>query len=294
VAERWLQARLEVRRDQVPAAESLLERCGSLVSWTEGADDELVLEPAPGTTPLWQLVGVTGLLPADTPVELVTLAAAATLPEAAHTLTFSTVDDKDWDAEWRRSLKPLRFGSGFWVCPEGQPCPDPDGRFIVLEPGLAFGTGTHPTTAMCLAWLSNEALLGDTVLDYGCGSGILAVAALTLGAPRATAVDIDPQALLATEANGRRNGCSERLQIMPADELAAGETYGVILANILSGTLIRLAGTLCRHGRPGTRLALSGILAEQADDVRSAYRDLAVLEVAHRQDGWVLLTGHLR
>ncbi len=288
MAETWLQAALDCPQATVAAAEETFERLGALVTWTEGADDQEILEPEPGATPLWNAVRLTALLPPDTERQRIT-AAFPGIP-----VHFGIVADRDWDAEWRRSLKPLRFGRRLWVCPVGQDCPDPAGISLLLEPGLAFGTGTHPTTAMCLAWLDAQALQGARVLDYGCGSGILAIAALALGADSATAVDIDPQALVATRDNAGRNGCAARLSCgLPAELLPGSRsgTFDVLVANILSGPLVRLAPGLRRFAGPATRVALSGILADQATEVMAAFRPWVNLAVAEQQGGWVLLAG---
>jgi len=293
MAETWLQAALDCPQTAVAAVEEALERLGALVTWTQAADDEEILEPEPGATPLWSAVRLTALLPPDTLRERIT-AAFPGIP-----VHFEIVADRDWDAEWRRSLKPLRFGQHLWVCPDGQDCPDPAGISLRLEPGLAFGTGTHPTTAMCLTWLDGLALDGQSleglrVLDYGCGSGILAIAALALGARSTVAVDIDPQALIATRDNASRNGCAALLTCgLPADLLpeSRSETFDVLVANILSGPLVRLAPELRRFAGPGTRVALSGILADQATEVIAAFRPWVALVVAEQQGGWVLLAG---
>ncbi len=288
MAESWLQAAVDCPQAGVAAAEARFEELGALVTWSQGADDEEILEPEPGATPLWAAVRVTALLPPDTPRDKVT----AAFPDAG--LHFETVVDRDWDAEWRRSLKPLRFGRRLWVCPAGQTCPDPAGSIVLLEPGLAFGTGTHPTTAMCLNWLDSQSLAGRSILDYGCGSGILAIAALVLGCSTALAVDIDPQAVLATGDNATRNDCAMRLTVgLPANLLPESShlTFDVLVANILSGPLVRLEPELRRHTRPATRVALSGILRAQAKEVIAAFRPWVSLSIADEQDGWVLLAG---
>jgi len=288
MTERWLQAAVNCPQAGVAGVEAAFERLGALVTWTQGADDEEILEPEPGATPLWAAVRVTALLPPELPREQV----LAAFPGAQ--LSFEFVADRDWDAEWRRTLKPLRFGQRLWICPAGQACPDPAGVSVLLEPGLAFGTGTHPTTAMCLAWLDSQPLAAQRVLDYGCGSGILAIGALALGAREAVAVDIDPQALIATADNATRNGCGARLTTgMPADLLPAAraDSFDVLVANILSGPLVRLAPELRRFRQAGTGVALSGILAEQANEVIAAFQPWVPLVITDEQGGWVLLTG---
>ncbi len=283
----WLQASLDCPQSILATVEETLESLGALVSWTEAADEEEILEPEPGATPLWAAVRVTALFPPET----ARTALSAALP--GHSLEFAVVSDRDWDAEWRRSLKPLRFGRRLWICPVGQACPDPAGISITLEPGLAFGTGTHPTTGMCLSWLDAEAqsaaLTDARVLDYGCGSGILAIAALALGARRAVGVDIDPQALIATRANAARNDCADRLTV--GEVVEPGEPFAILVANILSGPLVRLAPELRRHAGPDTRVALSGILSDQAPEVIAAFKPWVCLTVADAQDDWVLLAG---
>ena len=286
----WLQAQLEVPRESIASAEALLEALGALVSWTESANDEEILEPEPGAIPLWAEVRVTALFPADASRAVITEALKADLSTATGAVSFSVVEDRDWDADWRRQLKPLRFGKRLWICPVGQACPAADGISVILEPGLAFGTGTHPTTAMCLSWLDSTPLTGAQVLDYGCGSGILAIAALALGADSCMGVDIDPQALLASRDNALRNACSEQLTLsMPAD--CPVRSYAVIVANILSGPLIRLAPELRELARSGTRIALSGILAGQSAEVVAVFTPWVQLERTAQQDDWVLLTG---
>ncbi|MDH5254588.1 MAG: 50S ribosomal protein L11 methyltransferase [Gammaproteobacteria bacterium] len=290
MADTWLQAALDCPQAAVPAAEEIFEGLGALVTWTQGADDEEILEPEPGATPLWRAVRLTALLPPDTDRQRI----AAAFPGSA--VRFETVADRDWDAEWRKTLKPLRFGRRLWVCPVGQDCPDPAGISLRLEPGLAFGTGTHPTTAMCLAWLDGQELRGARLLDYGCGSGVLAIAALVLGARAAVAVDIDPQALIATRDNASRNGCTDLLTSgLPADVLPASRTerFDVLVANILSGPLVRLAPGLRRFAGPATGVALSGILADQAAEVMAAFSPWVTLAVADQQGGWVLLAGRV-
>lgn len=291
MGESWLQVQVEVGREDVGRLEALLEAAGALVTWNEDAGDEPLLEPAPGSTPLWSRVRVTALLSATTPPALVADLIAGYRPDAQP--RFTTVADRDWDGEWRRSLRPLRFGTRTWICPHGQACPEPAVAVVHLDPGLAFGTGTHPTTALCLEWLDARPPAGMRVLDYGCGSGVLALAAIALGAAHATAVDIDPQALQATAANAERNRCAERMALSTPDQLRAGSPFQVIVANILAGPLVRLAPVLRVHGAPRTRIALSGILADQAQAVAVAFRDWVELRVEARRDDWILLTGQL-
>jgi ribosomal protein L11 methyltransferase len=287
----WQQLQFEVARDALPALEAVLELSGALVSWTEGLDDEPVLEPAPGETPLWARVRLTALFDPAVSAAAVQQAVAGLDPAVAATLATSIVTDRDWDADWRRQQKPLHYGGRLWVCPPGRPAPMADAVRVELEPGLAFGTGTHPTTALCLEWLAAAPPVGRTLLDYGCGSGILALAALALGASAATGVDIDPQALCATTDNAARNGVAARLTVLAPDDLAAGSRFDVVIANILSGPLAALAARLAAHAAPGARVGLSGILASQAAEVQAAWAPWVQLAPAAERDGWVLLTG---
>jgi ribosomal protein L11 methyltransferase len=280
----WLQAAVDCPQTEVADIEATFESLGALVTWAQGADDEEILEPEPGATPLWAAVRITALLPPDTPRERVTAAFPNYRPH------FEVVADRDWDAEWRRSLQPLRFGRRLWVCPKGRACPDPAGISLTLEPGLAFGTGTHPTTAMCLAWLEGQPLADCRVLDYGCGSGILAIASLLLGAESAVAIDIDPQAIVATEQNAMRNRVDDRLVTFQSGE-EDDRQYDILIANILAAPLIENAAAICTKLRVGGKLALSGILQSQADEVLKAYAGRIAFEPIRQLEDWVLLTG---
>jgi ribosomal protein L11 methyltransferase len=203
---------------------------------------------------------------------------------------FEVLPDKAWEREWLRDFRPMRFGRRLWVCPGGVPAGTPDAIRIELDPGLAFGTGTHPTTALCLEWLDSQDLAGRQVVDYGCGSGILAIAAAKLGAARVVAMDIDPQALIATRENAERNGVSGALGVTGEPRLPA-RSADVLLANILAGPLVELAPQFAKAMRPSGRLALSGLLAEQAETVTAAYRPWFDIATAATRDGWALLAG---
>ena len=262
------------------------------------AGDSPVLEPAPGETPFWGRTRVTGLFDADTDLDamaddLRNSLALDALPENRR----ETLADRDWEREWLKDFGPMRFGERLWVCPNS--CsPDANDAVIVrLDPGLAFGTGTHPTTAMCLDWLDGLDLDGLSMLDYGCGSGVLAIAALKLGCDRAEAMDIDVQAVTATRRNAAQNGVEDRLTVsVGADSIDA--EFDVVIANILAGTLAELAAPISKHVRSGGLLALSGILADQLDDVVEAYRHRFEFDAPEfrAQDGqtWVRLTGRRR
>jgi ribosomal protein L11 methyltransferase len=287
-----LQLTLDIgSRDPTPYEDTLF-RLGAVSVTLEDAADDPVLEPAPGATPLWPTVVVKALFGADTDATALARAVEATLPDAPPP-RFETLADKAWEREWLKDFRPMRFGRRLWVCPGGMSAPDPDAIRIDLDPGLAFGTGTHPTTALCLEWLDAQDLASRRVVDYGCGSGILAIAAARLGASGVRAVDIDAQALIATLDNATRNAVAERLLITADPQLGAGSA-DVLLANILAGPLVELAPRFARAVRAGGALALSGLLAEQVETVTAAYRPWFDIATAATREGWALLAGQRR
>ena len=261
------------------------------VSLADAADDP-VLEPAPGETPLWPEIRMRALYPADADPHIVAASLMAVLALPAAAIRIEVVEDRVWEREWLKDFRPMRFGKRLWVCPGGQPPGAPDAIMLELDPGLAFGTGTHATTAMCLEWLDGYPLSGLRVLDFGCGSGILALAALKLGAAFACAVDIDSQALIATRYNARHNGLLAQLEIREARDPAPGP-FDLVLANILAGPLRQLAPDLARLCPAGT-LLLAGLLDAQAAEVADAYSPWFDIETAARRDGWIALIGHRR
>jgi ribosomal protein L11 methyltransferase len=288
----WLRMQVDVAAARVEPLETALTAVGAVAIQLAAADDEAILEPAPDATPLWERVRLTALFEPttdDTRIRLVV--AGMTEPGALPPIRFDVVEDEDWVTKLREELVPLRFGANLWVCPPGKTCPDPRGTVIMMEPGLAFGPGAHTTTRLCMDWLAPHPPVGRTMLDYGCGSGILGIAGLGLGATQVTAVDIDAQALAATRENARRNAGGGRLRVVAADELDDAAPFDIIVANILSATLIELAPTLHRHSRAGTLIALSGILTEQAAPVLDAYRGWTRFDGPINRDGWALLAG---
>jgi ribosomal protein L11 methyltransferase len=287
----WLGVELEIPSAAVAAIEEALGDLGALSVSLADPGAEPILEPGPGATPLWGTVVLTALLPAGTSEQAVRDRLGPLLPRPAPALRFAPLAARDWVREFRENLAPLRFGTNLWICPEGTACPDPAGVSIVLEPGLAFGSGSHATTALCLEWLAAQRPARLSVLDWGCGSGILAIAALALGARAATALDIDPQALAATADNATRNGVAGRLRVTLPDGIGSGERYDLLLANILANTLIGLAPVLHRHCAAGARIALSGILTTQAARVREACAPWFALDLAGERAGWALLAG---
>ena len=278
-------------RDPAPYEDALFE-LGALSVTLEDAADDPVLEPAPGATPLWPTVVVKALFDASTDAGGIVAALKRRLPDGP-TPRVEVVADRAWEREWLRDFRPMRFGRRLWVCPGGMPAGDADAIRIELDPGLAFGTGTHPTTALCLEWLDAQPLAGARVVDYGCGSGILAIAAARLGARQVRAVDIDPQALIATVENAARNGVADMIEATPDPSLAPAGA-DVLVANILAGPLVDLAPSFAGALAPGGRIALSGLLHEQADAVTAAYRPCFHIDPARERAGWVLLSGRRR
>ncbi|HEU0196212.1 MAG TPA: 50S ribosomal protein L11 methyltransferase [Nevskiaceae bacterium] len=275
-------------------AEELLLAAGAQAVTQRDAADHPVLEPALGDTPLWPATQTVGLFTAGVDLTAARRLLRDSLPQD-DTLVFSQrqVPDADWIRLWQHGVEPLHFGGHLWVRPAGKPLPREaaqDAIVVELDPGLAFGTGTHPSTALCLEWLASQALAGSTVLDYGCGSGILAIAALKLGAQHAWATDIDSQALDATRENATRNGVADRLALYPPDALPAPTQADVIVANILANPLIQLAPRLAALSHAGTRLALAGLLEAQERMIRQVYEPQFEFEAPATRDGWLRLS----
>jgi ribosomal protein L11 methyltransferase len=286
----WLEVSLRVSRDAVPAAEGALESLGALSVTLQDDADVPVLEPGPGSTPLWPVVQVRGLF--EQAVDRAAIVdGLQQLPgvERPERVQWREVGDQDWERAWMDRFEPMRFGRRLWVVPSGMAIPPaPDNVEIRLDPGLAFGTGTHPTTALCLAWLDGQEMAGRRVLDYGCGSGILGIAAALLGAVRVDCVDNDPQALESTAANADRNSVGSRIHCWSPESFSAGPVDAV-LANILAGPLVELAPLLTDCVGPGGRIVLSGLLEEQAQRVAAAYRPACEVTSSAALDGWARL-----
>lgn len=288
----WLQVRLALTPAQAETYEDLMLELGAVSVTFMDAEDQPIFEPDLGTTPLWSQTHLLALFEGDTD--------AAALEQRVQLLANGLVyeverlEDQEWERSWMDNFQPMRFGQRLWIVPSWHEVPEPEAVNLLLDPGLAFGTGTHPTTSLCLQWLDGEPVQGLQVLDFGCGSGILAIAALLLGAERAVGTDIDVQALEASRENANRNGIDPaRFPLyLPAD--LPIEQADVVVANILAGPLVGLAEQITRLTRIGGRLALSGILAEQAEDVRAAYAGCFDLEPTATLDGWVRISGTRR
>ena len=300
----YLELSLRCSESDQPRYENALEDVGALAVTLLDADadtsnEHAILEPGVGQTPLWHALVLTALFPAETDA-LALLAALESFDPGLDwsNASFRSVEDQDWERAWMDQYVPLRFGARTFIVPWDQALPEEaanaEAAVVRLDPGLAFGSGTHPTTALCLRWLDQladeEKLQGATMLDFGCGSGILALAALKLGAASAVGVDNDPQALTATFDNAQRNGVGERLAVyLPEDEPLA--TYPVVVANILASALDALAETLANRVAPGGRIALSGILQGQEQELLHRYAPWFEQLTAAQEGDWMRIDG---
>ena len=287
----WLILHVDCDQAHCPTIEEVLLDSGAASVTLQDSEDQPLFEPTPGETPLWQQVTVSGLFDAGTDLEpiVTNLRARGDLVIAGHRLEI--LEDKDWVRSWMDDYQPLPMGERLWICPSWLEPPDRKATNLILDPGMAFGTGTHPTTAMCLRWLDGAHLEGSRVIYYGCGSGILAIAALLLGATEAVGTDIDPQALQASRANAERNGIpEERLQLCFPQAMADVAPSPLLVANILAGPLASLAPQITPLVQPGGSLLLSGILAYQGESVMHAYPAFS-FALPREQEGWLLLEG---
>ncbi|MFI8620320.1 MAG: 50S ribosomal protein L11 methyltransferase [Marinomonas sp.] len=291
----WLQIRLNTTPEHVPAFEDTLLDCGAIVVTFEDVHDDPVYEPDLNTTPLWKHTQVTGLFEADADLEHIRPAVehkAAALGDAESLeLKIEIVEDKDWEREWMDSYHPIKFGERLWVCPSWREVPDENAITLMLDPGLAFGTGTHPTTALCLQWLDSIDCENKTIIDYGCGSGILGIAGLLLGANNMVGIDIDPQAVQATQANAERNQIDPARIEVKLPPYESDLQADIVVANILAGPLAQLATTITALVKPNGKLALSGILANQAQEVIEAYQEWFTIESMTEKEEWVRIVG---
>lgn len=294
----WLQFVMDLDKLDSDRVEAELLDLGACSVTLTDAGDQPVLEPGPGETPLWARTRITGLFADE--CDLSDLADALCQRLGVDQLPPHHVEvlaERAWEREWLRDFGPMRFGRRLWICPTGSDAPVSEAVIVRLDPGLAFGTGTHPTTALCLEWLDGLDLDGRTMLDYGCGSGVLAIAGLKLGCRHATAMDIDPQAVMATRRNAADNGVGDWLTVCGSPADLSGE-FDVVVANILAGPLVEFAESITSRLASHGMLALSGVLCEQAAAVMEAYAPWIEFEepVYRDQDGqtWSRLTGKRR
>jgi ribosomal protein L11 methyltransferase len=296
----WLELSLTVRAEQQPRVEEALDDLGALSITLQDADaetpdEQAIFEPGVGELPLWPTITLNALFDVDTDRRGLSEALGDLLPWLEpDQMLFRDVADEDWERAWMDQFKPMPFGRRLWIYPWNIEPPADGGIVVVrLDPGLAFGSGTHPTTALCLEWLDGLQLAGKTVTDFGCGSGILAIAALKLGALSAVGVDNDPQALIASADNAERNEVAERLSLFLPEDLDA-EPADVFVANILAGPLGELAPQFAAAAKPGAPFAISGILQGQQDELVARYGEwFEALQVDTRED-WVRISGFRR
>ena len=287
----WLQLKIITPRRFVESLEDSLLASGAASVTLEDNADQPILEPALGETPLWDNVKITGLFDAEIDTAK-TIATAErkfgnTLPEHK----WEQLEDKDWEREWMQNYHAIRCGERLWICPSWQQPPEPDKINLMLDPGLAFGTGTHPTTFMCLQLIDQQDFTGLHIVDYGCGSGILGIATLLMGAKKVIGVDIDPQALLATTENAKRNKLPHTAMPVFLPKDTPNNKADIILANILAGPLAELAPALNAMTNVGGKICLSGILAIQAEVVKTAYAQWFNFDPVATQEEWVRITG---
>lgn len=294
----WRQLVLHLGELDPVVVEEIFLRCGASSVTLMDAGDDPVLEPGPGETPLWADTTITGLFTPDINLTLLVegLVSECGL-DTQPRFRIDDLEDRDWEREWLKDFGPMQFGRRLWIYPTHTEAADDGATIVRLDPGLAFGTGTHATTALCLEWLDGVMLADKDLLDYGCGSGILAIAGLKLGCRSATAMDIDPQAVVATRQNAADNDVAADLQVLAAASDIADE-FDVVVANILAGPLVQFAESITLTLRQRGMLALSGVLCEQADEVMTAYERWITFEdpVFREQDGqvWSRLTGQRR
>ena len=283
----WLEVCISVSRQAAELAEEALGRLGALAVTLEDDADDPVLEPVPGETPLWPTVQLRGLFEAEADRGRI-IEGLEAVPDVQRpgNIRWREVGDRDWERAWMDRFRPMRFGRRLWIVPTGMAIPhDLENIEIRLDPGLAFGTGTHPTTALCLEWLDSRTLNDAKVVDYGCGSGILAIAAALKGAAHVDCVDNDPQALEATAANAGRNGVAGAIRGFDPESFTA-QGADIVLANILAGPLIDLAPVISGCARAGGRIVLSGVLEEQVELVVAAYRPVCGTVEIEVLEGW--------
>ena len=290
----WLQIRIPTLPEHTDQLEEALLLAGCQAVTLLDTQDQPVFEPIRGTMPLWQNTTIQGLFAEDVDAQELTLTMQHLIENAqlqTGQVTTEILEDKDWEREWMDNFQPIQCHQRLWIVPSWLTPPDPQAINLKLDPGLAFGTGTHPTTFLCLSWLAEQINGNENVLDFGCGSGILGIAALLLGAKQMTGTDIDPQAITATKANAELNGITASQLQLTTETLDPGLQFNVVAANILAGTLIDLKSNILQHLAPAGRIVLSGILAHQANDVITAFQDDISFAPVVEHDGWVALSG---
>lgn len=288
----WIQIKIPALDKHAEKISDALIGFGAVSVTFQDTHDNPVYEPLPGETLLWNETDIIGLFNAEHDMHklIKQLSHVAVLGEGfRHKI--EQIEDKDWEREWMENFHPMQFGSRLWICPSWRDVPDENAVNVMLDPGLAFGTGTHPTTAMCLEWFDGQDLSDKTVIDFGCGSGILAIAALKLGAKSAIGIDIDPQAITASLDNAERNGVADKLTLYLAGSQPADMQADIVVANILAGPLKELAPEITQLVKSNSFLCLSGVLMSQSENVTEAYQDNFMLDKIKEKEEWCRITG---
>ncbi|MFM4705722.1 50S ribosomal protein L11 methyltransferase [Aeromonas caviae] len=286
----WIQIRINATAKTADKVSNMLLGRGAQAVTFMDAKDVPVYEPMPGETPLWGETEVMGLFDAETdPAPTIAFFQQIFGEDVGYKVEL--LEDKDWVREWMDHFHPMQFGERLWICPSWRDVPNPDAVNVMLDPGLAFGTGTHPTTALCLQWLDGLDLAGKTVVDFGCGSGILGIAALKLGAARVIGIDIDPQAIQASRDNAERNGVADQIELYLPEDQPQDVEADVVVANILAGPLRELAPLIAGHGKAGSLMALSGVLESQAPELETIYGQWFEMDPTAVKEEWCRLSG---
>jgi ribosomal protein L11 methyltransferase len=281
----WIEVKFQTVAKIAEYLEAVLESQGALAITLQDAADQPIYEPEIGSTPIWDEVVVTGLFDESSDMQKITALILNEFPNIIYKV--NNLEDQEWQRTWMQDFLPMQFGERLWIIPSYQ-TQEYSSFHVILDPGLAFGTGKHPTTALCLRWLDKNIQGGETVIDYGCGSGILAIAALKVGAQKVYAVDHDPQAIHATLENADRNSIpQESIVTLYPKELTQAHQADVLIANILANPLIELVTTFAAHLKNGGHLVLSGILKEQLDLILEAYQPHFTLEKIEQQEDWL-------
>ncbi len=294
---KWLQIHITVEQAQVDFTETLLESLGAVSVTLDDAENQDLLEPLPGETPLWNKVIVTGIYAQedDEEIDVAALETFIRTQLPTEPMRSEFMEDQEWERTWMDAYEPIKIGEKYWIVPEWMEPPEADAVNIKLDPGLAFGTGNHASTFLCLQWLGKTDVKDKIVIDYGCGSGILAVAALLLGAKKVYATDIDPQAVLATQQNAELNGVLDNLYVGLPDEFYESlkdQKADVFVANILAGPLMMLAPQFATLVKPESEFALAGVIQEQVEEVSSVYSEFFdILQVETRDEYWCRISG---
>ena len=291
----WIQLRVTTTEEKAEQVSDMLMGWGAQAVSFLDAHDTPIYEPMPGEVIYWTNTVVVGLFDAEHPMDkVVEQLKQVSFFKGEPNFKLEQLEDKDWEREWMDNFHPIKFGERLWVCPSWRDIPDPSAVNVMLDPGLAFGTGTHPTTALCMQWLDATIKPEQSVVDFGCGSGILGIAALKLGAKRVIGVDIDPQAIEASLANAKRNNVEGQIELYLPKDQPKDFQADVVVANILAGPLAELKEVISAYVKPGGLLALSGILESQAQSVMDAYQDEFSFDPIAVQDEWVRLSAHKR